>query len=107
MANPARPYPHRSRRRLRVRPPSSSKAANADLRLGPASGRTQALSGDAMAISEFKGRWVLVTGAASGIGFETALAFGRAGADIIALDLDETRLAATSRSIEALGRNCM
>ena len=60
-----------------------------------------------MAITEFKGRWVLVTGAASGIGFETALAFGRAGADIIALDLDETRLAATSRSIEALSRNCM
>jgi NAD(P)-dependent dehydrogenase (short-subunit alcohol dehydrogenase family) len=60
-----------------------------------------------MAISGFKGRWVLVTGAASGIGFETALAFGREGADIIALDRDDARLAETSRSIEALGRNCL
>jgi len=60
-----------------------------------------------MALNDFKGRWVLVTGAASGIGYETALAFGREGADIIAVDLDEARLAATSRSIEALGRSCL
>jgi short-subunit dehydrogenase len=60
-----------------------------------------------MAINEFKGRWVLVTGAASGIGHETALEFAREGADIVAIDLDEARLSATTRTIEALGRSCL
>jgi len=60
-----------------------------------------------MALKDFKGRWVLVTGAASGIGYETALAFGREGADIVAVDLDEARLTATSRAIEELGRRCL
>ena len=60
-----------------------------------------------MALSDLQGRWVLVTGAASGIGHETALEFARAGADIVAIDLDEARLTATTRSIEALGRSCL
>jgi short-subunit dehydrogenase len=60
-----------------------------------------------MALNDLQGRWVLVTGAASGIGHETALEFARAGADIVAIDLDEARLAATTRSIEALGRSCL
>ena len=56
---------------------------------------------------DLNGRWVLVTGAASGIGHETALAFARQGADIAAIDLDEARLAATSRQVEAAGRRCL
>ena len=60
-----------------------------------------------MALSDLHGRWVLVTGAASGIGHETALAFARAGADIVAVDLDAARLAETTRLIEAMGRRCL
>jgi short-subunit dehydrogenase len=60
-----------------------------------------------MALNDLQGRWVLVTGAASGIGHETALEFARAGADIVAFDLDEARLTAATRSIEALGRSCL
>ena len=60
-----------------------------------------------MAVSDLSGRWVLVTGAASGIGHETALAFAREGADIVAVDLDEARLAETSRLVEAAGRRCL
>jgi NAD(P)-dependent dehydrogenase (short-subunit alcohol dehydrogenase family) len=60
-----------------------------------------------MALNDLQGRWVLVTGAASGIGHETALEFAREGADIVAIDLDEARLAATTRLIEAQGRSCL
>jgi NAD(P)-dependent dehydrogenase (short-subunit alcohol dehydrogenase family) len=60
-----------------------------------------------MALNDLKGRSVLVTGAASGIGHETALAFAREGADIVAVDLDEARLAETSRLVEAAGRRCL
>lgn len=59
-----------------------------------------------MPLNDLNGRWVLVTGAASGIGHETALAFAREGADILAVDLDEARLAETSRLVEAAGRRC-
>lgn len=60
-----------------------------------------------MALNHLKGRWALVTGAASGIGHETALAFAREGASIVAVDLDEARLAETSRLVEAAGRRCL
>ena len=59
-----------------------------------------------MALEDLNGRCVLVTGAASGIGHETALAFAREGADIIAVDLDEARLSETARLVEAAGRRC-
>ena len=49
---------------------------------------------------------MLVTGAASGIGFETALAFAREGADIVAVDLDEARLAEISQQVIGMGRRC-
>ena len=59
-----------------------------------------------MPLNDLNGRCVLVTGAASGIGHETALAFAREGADIVAVDLDEARLAETARLVEAAGRRC-
>ena len=60
-----------------------------------------------MALNDLSGRWVLVTGAASGIGYETALAFAREGANILAVDLDEARVADTSRLVEEAGRRCI
>ncbi len=59
-----------------------------------------------MALQDLNGRWVLISGAASGIGHETALAFACAGANILAIDLDEARLEATLRAVEGLGRRC-
>ncbi len=56
---------------------------------------------------DLNGRWVLVTGAASGIGRETALAFARQGADVVAVDLDADRLAEISGQVEAAGRRCL
>jgi NAD(P)-dependent dehydrogenase (short-subunit alcohol dehydrogenase family)/pimeloyl-ACP methyl ester carboxylesterase len=44
----------------------------------------------------FTGRLVLVTGAGSGIGRSTALAFAMAGADVLVADIDETGAAATA-----------
>jgi NAD(P)-dependent dehydrogenase (short-subunit alcohol dehydrogenase family) len=52
----------------------------------------------------FTGRSVLVTGAASGIGRETALAFARAGADLFLCDLNEAGLGETAAAAEAFGR---
>jgi NAD(P)-dependent dehydrogenase (short-subunit alcohol dehydrogenase family) len=46
---------------------------------------------------------VLVTGAASGIGRELALAFARAGAVVLLADIDEAGLAETSEMIEGAG----
>ena len=60
-----------------------------------------------MALKDLKQRWVLVTGAASGIGHETALAFATAGANILAVDLDEARLAPTAQLVQAMGRRCL
>ena len=48
-----------------------------------------------------------MTGAASGIGLETALAFARRGADLVICDLDERGLGAAAEQIEGLGCNAM
>jgi NAD(P)-dependent dehydrogenase (short-subunit alcohol dehydrogenase family) len=55
----------------------------------------------------FRGKIVLVTGAGSGIGKETALAFARAGADLVLCDVNEEGLAQTAGEIIALGRTVM
>lgn len=60
-----------------------------------------------MDLSALEGKTVLVTGAASGIGLETALAFARRGADLVICDVDEVGLAAASAQIEALGRSVL
>ncbi|MBW2231420.1 MAG: SDR family NAD(P)-dependent oxidoreductase [Deltaproteobacteria bacterium] len=60
-----------------------------------------------MDMSSLRGKTALVTGAASGIGLETALAFARRGADLVICDLDETRLGAAGERIEGLGRSVL
>ena len=57
-----------------------------------------------MAIRDFRGRTVLVTGAASGIGRETALAFARLGADLVVCDLNARGLEETAQAIAGMGR---
>jgi NAD(P)-dependent dehydrogenase (short-subunit alcohol dehydrogenase family) len=54
--------------------------------------------------ARFEGKLALVTGAASGIGRETALAFARAGADLVLCDVNEAGLEETSAAARILGR---
>jgi NAD(P)-dependent dehydrogenase (short-subunit alcohol dehydrogenase family) len=58
-----------------------------------------------MDVKSLAGKTALVTGAASGIGKETALAFARRGADLVVCDVDEAGLAATAEAIRGLGRS--
>lgn len=51
----------------------------------------------------FEGRTVLITGAGSGIGQETSLAFAETGAVVIGLDRSEEGLAATSALLSSTG----
>ena len=51
----------------------------------------------------FAGKVAFVTGAASGIGRATAIAFARAGADVVVADLAEHDNADTARAVESLG----
>jgi NAD(P)-dependent dehydrogenase (short-subunit alcohol dehydrogenase family) len=60
-----------------------------------------------MDISNLSGKSVLVTGAASGIGKETALAFARRGANLVICDVNEVGLADAERQIRSLGREVL
>jgi NAD(P)-dependent dehydrogenase (short-subunit alcohol dehydrogenase family) len=53
------------------------------------------------------GKVALVTGAAQGIGREMAIGFAAHGADIVAVDLNEEKLAEVKGEIEAQGRRCL
>ena len=53
--------------------------------------------------SDFSGKIVLVTGAGSGIGRETALTFAKRGALVYAADLNKDGLAETTSMIAAIG----
>jgi NAD(P)-dependent dehydrogenase (short-subunit alcohol dehydrogenase family) len=57
--------------------------------------------------NHFDGKTALVTGAASGIGRATAVAFAQAGADLVLCDVDEKGLAETERMARELGRNVL
>ena len=54
-----------------------------------------------MDVRSLAGKWVLVTGAGSGIGRETALACARRGAQLALCDLDAAGLAETERLLRA------
>ena len=60
-----------------------------------------------MDVRDLRGRTVLVTGAGSGIGKETALAFARRGADLVICDVNEDGLATTAQLARALGRQVL
>ena len=56
-----------------------------------------------MAVRDFSGRMVVVTGAGGGLGRALCMAFGRAGARIAALDRDPAGLTQTAAGLEAEG----
>ena len=56
-----------------------------------------------MSDKEFAGKVVIVTGAASGLGRATALAFAAAGANTVLADIDVAGLEATAAEVRAVG----
>jgi NAD(P)-dependent dehydrogenase (short-subunit alcohol dehydrogenase family) len=57
-----------------------------------------------MDVANLSGKTAVVTGAGSGIGRETALAFARRGANLALCDIDASGLAAVAADARALGR---
>ena len=62
---------------------------------------------DTFAPDLFAGRTALVTGAGTGIGRTTALAFARFGADVVAVGRTPDTLAATADQVESFGQQCL
>ena len=60
-----------------------------------------------MGRERFAGKTALVTGAASGIGRETALALARAGANLVVCDVNGPGIEQTAADVRALGRSAM
>ena len=60
-----------------------------------------------MKVDDLSGRVAVVTGAASGIGRETALALARRGADLAICDVDEAGLEETAEQIRQIGRRVL
>ena len=57
-------------------------------------------------MKNLKGRQVLVTGAASGIGLECALAFAKRGANLVISDVNEAALEQARAQVASLGVQC-
>src|SRR3974377_1815170 len=51
----------------------------------------------------FKGKTIVITGAASGIGRATALIFAREGAKVVCADSDEDGVAKTAEAVQTRG----
>jgi len=60
-----------------------------------------------MSMHDLSGKWVLVTGAASGIGRATALAFADAGASLFVADMNAERLETVRQEVMARGAECV
>jgi NAD(P)-dependent dehydrogenase (short-subunit alcohol dehydrogenase family) len=56
-------------------------------------------------VRDLSGKTVLVTGAGSGIGRASAIAFGSRGADLVICDVNEEGLGHTEETLQALGRS--
>lgn len=58
-------------------------------------------------LSSERSSWVLVTGAASGVGRAIAIAFAAAGANLVLADLDASGLEEACEAVWAKGRDCI
>ncbi len=58
-------------------------------------------------INDLQGKWVLVTGAAAGIGHATALAFAETGAHLVLSDLQAERLETLRAQLVQRGTQCV
>lgn len=54
-------------------------------------------------VQDLRGKWVLLTGAASGIGKETCLLLAQEGCNLVVVDIDEAGLEAIARRLEDMG----
>ena len=54
-------------------------------------------------VQDLHGKWVLLSGAASGIGKETCLLLANEGANFVIIDIDEDGLRTTADQLESLG----
>lgn len=57
--------------------------------------------------TDLSGKVAIITGAGSGIGRETAILFGRAGADVVATDVDLSRAEETAALVEKTGARAL
>ena len=60
-----------------------------------------------MDVRDLSGKTVLVTGAGSGIGRASAIAFGSRGADLVICDVDEAGLGQTEGTLTTMGRSVL